>query len=65
MPELTVAIDFHSMEKKYNGSQWLSSTLWLPIFCVQQTKETHNFKKLGSGSSGGWVNDDIIFIFTL
>ncbi len=26
--QLTVAIDFHSMDKKYHGSQWLPSTLF-------------------------------------
>ncbi len=26
------AIHFHNMEKKYYGSQWLPSTVWLPIF---------------------------------
>ncbi len=29
--QLMVAIDFHSMEKKYYASQWQPSTGWLPI----------------------------------
>ncbi len=25
-------IDFHGMGKKYNESQWVPSTVWLPTF---------------------------------
>ncbi len=32
--QLTVAIDFHSMEKTYYESQWIPSTVWLPTFKV-------------------------------
>ncbi len=46
--QLTVAIDFHNMKKKYNGSQWLPSNIWLPTFFkissmqyVQHKKEAH------------------------
>jgi len=28
----TGPVDFHSRKKKYYGSQWVSSTVWLPIF---------------------------------
>ncbi len=30
--QLTVAIDFSDMERKYYGSQWLPSTALLPTF---------------------------------
>ncbi len=41
--QLTVAIDFHNMKKKYSGSQWVPcSNYWVTnifkniIFCVQK-----------------------------
>jgi len=48
----------------FHSSQWLPSTVWLPIilqiirFCVQQKKETHTgLEQLGQ------LKDDRIFIF--
>ncbi len=51
--QLTVAIDFHSMDKKYHGSQWLPSTLfkissWVNYylfnshFSIQKLISSHN-----------------------
>ncbi len=30
--QLPIAIDFHSVGKKYYESQWLPSTIWVPTF---------------------------------
>ncbi len=56
-----VAIDFHSMEKKYlevigyTVNCLVTSNLQNIFFSVQQLKE--------SGTSGKWVNGDRLFIW--
>ncbi len=50
--QLKAAIDFEAIEK-YDGSQWLPSTVWL-----LQERNSYRF-----GPSGGWINNDRICKF--
>ncbi len=51
---MMVAIDFHYMERKYYGSQWLPSTVWLQAFfklyfvcvCVQKKKDNYKWNNM-------------------
>jgi len=44
--QLTVAIEFHIGKKKYHWSQWLPSTVWLPIIFKIYSIVSNKRKKL-------------------
>ncbi len=55
---LTVANDFHSIDKCY-GSQWLPSTIWSPAFFrISFFVRNRRDNSYRFGTTWGWVKDD-------